>query len=408
MMGKCPIFEPKEVMRIHDSLGAALIVALSAHLSGAAIHEFIVGSISSRFLYTGAFDDENLTLSLVANITTPTINSWIALSPDKKTLYGTDYAYMGATNESDVVPTFPSFSIDNSSSIVFDKSLTLPGCNGSSIWVGADPLPPHNVFGADFWTIPGCGTTMSVTETGELDRVLQTFHYYPNSSIHGSAFSPDGRYFYSADTQGNALFTHRIDRPPGTLGELVNVLPGPWEDANPRHVAVHPGGKRVYAVMEHAALVVSYTPDLWTGALSQDSALYSLLPARADVEDYWADEIAVSPSGRYLWATNRGKGGRKGLISAFDLDLESGEILGQNFLLETSTSGGVANAVAVMDAAGVDRFVALTDNEVGFVEMWELVGNGMSAEAVARLDLADVAENERYGSGCCANIVWLS
>lgn len=247
---------------------------------------------------------------------------------------------------------------------------------------------------------------MSTTPTGELDQVLQTFHYWPNSSIHGGAFSPDGQYYYSADTQGNALWTHRMNRPSGTLAELVNVLPGPWKDANPRHVTVHPSGKRVYVVMEHASLVVSYTPNPQTGALSQDGALYSLLPLGADVEDYWADEVAVSGSGRYLWATNRGKEGRKGLISVFELDSKSGEILGQNFLVETSTSGGVANAVAVMN--GTDRFVALTDNEVGFVEMWELAADGTMAWPVARLDLADVAENSRYKSGCCANVVWLS
>lgn len=64
-------------MRSHAQL---LTVTAGAQLVNAAIHEFIVGSISSRFLYTGVFDDEALTLSLVANITTPTVNSWIALN----------------------------------------------------------------------------------------------------------------------------------------------------------------------------------------------------------------------------------------------------------------------------------------------------------------------------------------
>ena len=238
---------------------------------------------------------------------------------------------------------------------------------------------------------------MSVSSSGELDSMLQSFKYWPNSSIHGGAFSPDGQYYYSADTQGNAVWTHKIDRPSGILGELVNVVLGPFNSSDPRRVTAHPSGKTVYAIMEHASLVVSYTVDLQTGALSQDKALYSMLPPGHDIEKYWSDEIAVSPSGKYLWATNRGKAGRKGYISAFDLD-KSGLILRQNFLIQTTTSGGVANAVSVMDES--DRFVALTDNEVGFVEMWELSRDGQTAEPVARLNLTDRAELERHKSGC--------
>ena len=60
------------------------------------------------------------------------------------------------------------------------------------------------------------------------------------------------------------------------MGELVNVLLGPFDSADPRHVTVHPSGKTVYAVMEHASLVASYSVDPDTGALTQDNALYSM------------------------------------------------------------------------------------------------------------------------------------
>ena len=172
---------------------------------------------------------------------------------------------------------------------------------------------------------------MSIEMSGELDSIAQSSKYWPNSSIHGGAFSPDGQYYHSADTQGNAVWAHRVDRPSGTLGDLVNVVLSPFNSSDPRHIAVHPSGKKVYAIMEHASLVVSYTVDPDTGVLSQDNALYSMLPPGSDIEKYWSDEIAVSQSGKYLWATNRGKSGRKGYISAFDLDA-SGRIMQQNFL----------------------------------------------------------------------------
>lgn len=54
---------------------AILTLVLGVH---AAIHELIVGTFSTKFLYTVEFDDEALTLSLVGNISVPFAGNWIA------------------------------------------------------------------------------------------------------------------------------------------------------------------------------------------------------------------------------------------------------------------------------------------------------------------------------------------
>ena len=71
---------PKFTMKQSPWVVRLLTVLQAWHGALGAVHELVVGSISSRFVYTGAFDDEALTLELIANISTPTINSWIALS----------------------------------------------------------------------------------------------------------------------------------------------------------------------------------------------------------------------------------------------------------------------------------------------------------------------------------------
>lgn len=55
-------------------------LAISSLVLGAnaAIHELIVGTFSTKFLYTVEFDDEALTLSLSANISVPYAGNWIA------------------------------------------------------------------------------------------------------------------------------------------------------------------------------------------------------------------------------------------------------------------------------------------------------------------------------------------
>lgn len=46
----------------------------------ATIHELIVGTFSTKFLYTVEFDDEALTLSLSANMSVPYAGNWIAFN----------------------------------------------------------------------------------------------------------------------------------------------------------------------------------------------------------------------------------------------------------------------------------------------------------------------------------------
>jgi carboxy-cis,cis-muconate cyclase len=112
----------------------------------------------------------------------------------------------------------------------------------------------------------------------------------------------------------------------------------------------------------------------------------------------------VSPSGQYIWSTTRGKGKYTGYISVFEADTETGEVLGRNILRPTSTSGGVANVVVSSEFD--DRVIALTDNAVRFLEIWQLAEDATWAEPVSKIMLSDRG-NARYASGCCANAVWL-
>lgn len=59
----------------------SLVVFINLLLrANAAIHELIVGTFSTLFLYTVEFDDEAMTLSLVANTSVPYAGNWIAFN----------------------------------------------------------------------------------------------------------------------------------------------------------------------------------------------------------------------------------------------------------------------------------------------------------------------------------------
>ncbi|CAJ2512503.1 Uu.00g055180.m01.CDS01 [Anthostomella pinea] len=296
-------------MRFSASL---LALASLAPLAHAATHDLIVGTFGTKALYTLEFDDEALTLDLVANTSTTISSSWIALS--------------------------------NATSIGLDKAVVAGGnCTSTSIYVVADPHPPYAVYGSFFGGDAGCGAVMSVDD-GVLDASILNYTYFTSSGVHGTAFGPDSKFIYSADDTGNTLWTHSVD----------------------------------------SSTVCSHV-------------VYPLKQSNDSASDFWADEVALSASGSYVWATNRARSSTAGYISAFTLD-ESGAILQQNFLLPTTSTGGAANSVAPSPFS--DRFVALTDSSVGFVEIWELAEDGQAASVVAHIDLVD--------GGCCANAVWYS
>lgn len=183
-----------------------------------------------------------------------------------------------------------------------------------------------------------------------MNGVVQNFTYDPTSGVHGTAFSANpagsssGFLLYSADDSGNALWAHRLDpEQGGRVAELVAHLPAEPEGANPRHVAAHPAGRYLYAVYEGSSEVAQYDVEPETGIPSFAGVRFPLLGPDQDPADFWADEVALSASKAYLWATNRARDeAGKGYISAFDLD-EEGAIVRQNFLVETTTSGGSAN-----------------------------------------------------------------
>ncbi|CAJ0552609.1 Ff.00g006870.m01.CDS01 [Fusarium sp. VM40] len=384
-----------------------LLVAGLLSTTHGRVHELIVGNFANNVLYTLSFDDKTYSLDLIANISVATKNSWISFNHDKTTLYGTDIIYTPAEENWTKPPVYVSHTINNSSSITVDKVLTgKKGCNGTSIYIVADMKPPYNVYGVDFWGAPGCGTVMSVDENGALDKTVQDYNFAPGSNVHGTALSPDSKFIYSADMGNNSIWTHPVDRRTGKLGEPVSRVDGPAEHSEPRHVAVHQqSGKALYTVTEITSQVAWYKLDRRTGIPQPQKNVYSLIPEGLDVKGYRGDEIAVSPSGKYLWATTRSRDVTKpGFLSVFKLD-KKGAIVSQNFIRRTSSSGGAANAVTPMDKS--DRFVVVTDSADGFVQIWELMEDGSSAHVVAHISLKDKG-NARYHSGCCANAVWLT
>lgn len=325
------------------------------------------------------------------------VSNWLTKQQhDKKNLYGNAYQGDG----------WVSYSIgDGATNFTQTGAVAYGGTCASPIYQVAATVPPYAVYGDCFGgSGANSGSVISVKDDGSLDALIQNVTYGSPAGVHGTAISSDGKFIYGADDTGNAVWTHSID---STTGELTYVadLTGPSEGSDPRHVAIHPNGTYLYTLLEGSNSVIAYEIDAATGTPSANNVTWPLKQAGEADADYWSDEVAVSLTAKYLWASSRAKSDNNtGYISAFTLN-EAGAIVEQLFLLPTTTSGGAANAVTASPFS--DRIVALTDSSVGFVEIWEMAEDGSSASIVAHLDVADGGMSGTKG-GCCANAVWYS
>jgi 6-phosphogluconolactonase len=120
--------------------------------------------------------------------------------------------------------------------------------------------------------------------------------------VHEALFSPDNRFILSADLGLDDIFVYPFDARKGTLGDaqVVNLTAG----FGPRHLAFSPDGKFVYLVSEMGSTVTVLPYDPSNGNLVARQTV-RLAPASDTPQQKAGAEVAVGPSGKFLYASNR-------------------------------------------------------------------------------------------------------
>jgi 6-phosphogluconolactonase len=118
---------------------------------------------------------------------------------------------------------------------------------------------------------------------------------------HSVVFDPAGRFVTAADLGIDKVQTFRL-----TDGGLARVSEAPLAPgAGPRHIAFDLSGKRLYVVNELNATVTAFAYDPATGQIGKELQTVSTEPAGYNGPHSTA-EIAIHPSGKFLYASNRG------------------------------------------------------------------------------------------------------
>ena len=138
---------------------------------------------------------------------------------------------------------------------------------------------------------------------------------------HSIDLSPDDRFALVDDLGLDETLVYGFDSAKGSLNAdpksntaAVKAEPG----AGPRHLAFHPNGRFVYVINEMASTVSVFRYDVAVGGLQKLQTI-SALPKDFSGHSE-AAEIQVHPSGKFLYASNRGHDS----IAVFAIDRNMG------------------------------------------------------------------------------------
>jgi 6-phosphogluconolactonase len=248
------------------------------------------------------FDPQTGALAPVQQV--PSANpSFVALDPSKRFLY--------VINEIDDYEGKKSGSIE--AYAIDPDAGTLKLLNRQSL---NSPIPAHlavdptgrqvvvaNYIGGDFVVLP----IETDGRLGPVSGVLKDTGTGPNKDRqeaphpHSVVFDPDGRFIAAADLGIDKVQTFRLAN--GGLERVseASVAPG----AGPRHLVFSHDGKTLYVIDELNATITAFAYDAATGKIGQTLQSISTEPPGYSGPHSTA-EIAMHPSGKFLYGSNRG------------------------------------------------------------------------------------------------------
>jgi 6-phosphogluconolactonase len=305
-------------------------------LSGIVLPETAFADTPARFAYVGSYtkdppgggndnpvglsvfrvDPKSGEFTLIQQV--PSANpSFVALDPTQRFLYVIneidDYQGQktGSAEAYSINPETGTIALLNRQSVMG----TIPG------HLTVDPTGKYlvvaNYMGGNFVTLP-------IEADGRLGPVAGSFANKgdgPNAERqegphpHIVVFDQAGRFMATADLGVDKVQTLRLEGGNLRLVSEASMAPG----AGPRHVVFHHNGRILYVINELNATITALDYDPNSGQLGRQLQTVPTEPPGYSGPQSTA-EIAVHPSGKFLYASNRGHNS----IAAFRIDPASG------------------------------------------------------------------------------------
>jgi len=299
----------------------SMIVAATAASAAAAEHLVWFGTYTgpktgSEGIYVARFDDTTGAVS-APQLAAPAVNpSFLALHPSLPVLYAVSEV---ANADGKPGGSVQAFAIDAATGSLTPLNHQSSGGSGPchvSVDAGGRVALAANYSGgsAICLGLAADGSLKPVVggEPGGLLRHVYDrtgdvgFNLSRQEKPHGHSIdaAPDGRFAIVCDLGLDKVFVHALDRERGTL--TPHGFAATKAGAGPRHFAWHPSGRYGYCVNELDLTVTAFTFDPQAGALAEIETLPALPADVTKRRGFSPAEIAVHPTGRFLYASTRG------------------------------------------------------------------------------------------------------
>lgn len=210
------------------------------------------------------------------------------------------------------------------------KSVVVANYSGGSVAVVA--LQPDGRLGAPGSVIKHTGSSVNAARQKA-----------PHA--HVVTIAPDNRFVLCADLGIDKVLTYKLDAAKATLtaNEPASATLPPG--SGPRHVAFRPDGKFVYVINELLCTMTAFRWDAARGAMTEVQSVSTLPPGVAVERGFSTAEVAVHPSGKFLYGSNRGHD----TIVVYAIDAASGRL---TLVEHESTQGKTPRHFAVDPTGG--------------------------------------------------------
>ena len=334
-----------------------------------------VGGPTLPFVYVGStngqisiykLDAAAGQLSLVKSVGAGNYPSFIAVDPKNAHLY--------AVNEPDAK--VAAFTIDQKTGDLTLLNRVSSGGDGPA-FISVDHSGKY-VMVANY--DGGTSRVFPITADGSFGAASDSKS--PGMYSHQILTDPANKFAFVVNLGSNTISQYVFDATNGTL--TANSVPSvkAATGAGPRHLAFHPSGKFAYLLAETKYTLSAYSYDATLGQLTSLNNTLSMLPAGADGTGNSGAEVAVAPSGNFVYGSNRGHNS----IATFSINATTGLL---TFVSSTPSGGSTPRSFTI----SADGKLMLVANESGNVTSFSV---DVATGALAKLKSIDVPKDPQF------------
>ncbi|WP_437851432.1 lactonase family protein [Sorangium sp. So ce363] len=167
----------------------------------------------------------------------------------------------------------------------------------------------------------GTAAVLPVGQDGALGQAVDDVSFGRRTRPHHAMTDPANRFAFVTNLGLDEIAQLTFDADTGQMEPNDPPALSLPADTTPRHLEFHPNGRFAYVINESAGSITTLSYDASRGTFTA-MATVSILPNGVSAEGNFSAEVQVSPSGKFVYGSNRGHDS----IAIFAVDPERGTL----------------------------------------------------------------------------------